>query len=212
MPPPSRSPAPTRSATASCYKQSLHRDLRDATIFHGTCGALIALGAIVVLIPGTPLGLITTGVQALAGVLLPSATVFLLLPCNDQHVLGPWTNPRCLNALAALVVGVLVALSTALTITTIFPRADISTVGVILLVGLVLALAAAALAARSRGTLAHHVTAAAERHAWTRPPLESLQPPTPSRVRSLALVILRAQLLIAAALLLAKLVQLGLAA
>jgi hypothetical protein len=145
VPPPSRSPAPTRSATTSCYKQSLHRDLRDATIFHGTRGALIALGAIVVLIPGTPLGLITTGVQALAGVLLPSATVFLLL-CNDRHVLGPWTNPRWLNALTALVVGVLVALSTALTITTI-SRADISTVGVILLVGLVLALAAAALAA-----------------------------------------------------------------
>ena len=46
----------------------------------------------IVLIPGAPLGLITTSVQALAGVLLPSATVFLLLLCNDREVLGPWSN------------------------------------------------------------------------------------------------------------------------
>ena len=193
------------------YKQSLHRSWRDATVFHASCGALIAVGAIVVLVPGTPLGLITTGVQALAGVLLPSATVFLLLLCNDRQVLGPWINPRWLNALAALVVGVLVALSTALTITTIFPHADLTTVGGALLVGLGLALAAVAFTARSSGSHPAHGTAA-ERHAWTMPPLESLSPPSPSRARRLALVILRAQLLIAAALLLAKLVQLGLAA
>ena len=194
------------------YKQSLHRSWRDATVFHASCGALIAVGAIVVLIPGTPLGLITTGVQALAGVLLPSATVFLLLLCNDRQVLGPWINPRWLNALAALVVGVLVALSTALTITTIFPHADLTTVGGALLAGLGLALAAVAFAARSSGLLPAHDTPAAERHAWTMPPLESLSPPAPSRARRLALIILRAQLLIAAALLLAKVVQLGLAA
>ena len=48
-------------------------------------------------IPRAPLGLITTGVQALAGVLLPSATVFLLLLCNDKEVLGPWVNGPILN-------------------------------------------------------------------------------------------------------------------
>ena len=52
-----------------------------------------AIAAAIVLIPGAPLGTITTAVQALAGVLLPSATVFLLLLCNDKAVLGPWTNP-----------------------------------------------------------------------------------------------------------------------
>ena len=44
------------------------------------------------LIPGAPLGVITTAVQALAGVLLPSATVFLLLLCNDRDVFGPWAT------------------------------------------------------------------------------------------------------------------------
>ena len=53
---------------------------------------LIAGAAAIVLIPGAPLGVITIAVQALAGVLLPSATVFLLLLCNDREVLGPWRN------------------------------------------------------------------------------------------------------------------------
>ena len=56
------------------------------------------------LIPGAPLGVITTAVQALAGVLLPSATVFLLLLCNDRAVLGPWRNPGWLNVLATVIV------------------------------------------------------------------------------------------------------------
>ena len=62
---------------------------------------MVVAAAGIVLIPGAPLGLITTSVQALAGVLLPSATVFLLLLCNDRAVLGPWFNPPWLNAIAA---------------------------------------------------------------------------------------------------------------
>jgi Mn2+/Fe2+ NRAMP family transporter len=46
-------------------------------------------------------------VQALAGVLLPSASVFLLLLCNEKEVLGPWVNPRWLNITASVIIGVL---------------------------------------------------------------------------------------------------------
>jgi Mn2+/Fe2+ NRAMP family transporter len=60
-------------------KHSLHRSFRDAKPFYASYTALVAVAAAIVLIPRAPLGLITTGVQALAGVLLPSATVFLLL-------------------------------------------------------------------------------------------------------------------------------------
>ena len=47
---------------------------------------------------GQPLGLMTEAVQTLAGVLLPSATVFLLVLCGDRRVLGPWVNSTKLNA------------------------------------------------------------------------------------------------------------------
>ncbi len=78
-------------------KHSLHRKFKDAKPFYASYTAMIAAAAGIVLIPGAPLGLLTTAVQALAGVLLPSASVFLLLLCNDPEVLGPWANKRWLN-------------------------------------------------------------------------------------------------------------------
>ena len=68
---------------------SLHRGWREAKVFYGTFSGMVLVAAGIVLIPRAPLGLITTGVQALAGVLLPSATVFLLLLVQRQGC--PWT-------------------------------------------------------------------------------------------------------------------------
>ena len=76
---------------------------------------LIAMSGAIVLIPGSPLGLITNAVQALAGVLLPSASVFLLVLCNDKAVLGPWVNGKVMNAFTLVVITVLVMMSVILT-------------------------------------------------------------------------------------------------
>ncbi len=86
---------------------------------------MIAAAGAIVLIPGAPLGVITEAVQALAGVLLPSASVFLLLLCNDPAVLGPWCNKLWLNILASVIVAVLVLLSLVLMATTVFPDIDV---------------------------------------------------------------------------------------
>src|SRR6202008_1810436 len=101
-------------------KHSLHRGFADAKQFYLSYTAMVALAAAIVLIPGAPLGLITTAVQALAGLLLPSASVFLLLLCNDREVLGPWVNRPWLNV-AGLIVGTLLLLSGILMATTLFP-------------------------------------------------------------------------------------------
>ena len=103
-------------------KHSLHRGVKQAKGFYAMYAALIALAATIVLIPGSPLGLITVGVQVLAGVLLPSATVFLLLLCNDKEVLGPWVNNLRHNVAAGIVVGVLVMLSAILMISVVFGK------------------------------------------------------------------------------------------
>ncbi|MGH8148785.1 MAG: NRAMP family divalent metal transporter, partial [Steroidobacteraceae bacterium] len=60
---------------------SLNHKPREAKVFYAVYAGLVAISAALVLAPGTPLGLITNAVQTLAGVLLPSATVFLLLLC-----------------------------------------------------------------------------------------------------------------------------------
>jgi Mn2+/Fe2+ NRAMP family transporter len=203
---------------------SLHHGVGQAKLFHGSYAATVVLAAGIVLIPGAPLGTITTAVQALAGVLLPSATVFLLLLCNDKAVLGPWTNPGWLNALASLIVGVLVVLSAILTATTLFPHIDVATTTEVLFAALALVLAVAgAYVARGRRTApaALDVPAGGRRPAdpdrmpavrerWTMPRLELLERPVWSRTRTIGMYTLRGYLLVAVLMLVVKAVQIGL--
>jgi Mn2+/Fe2+ NRAMP family transporter len=110
-------------------KHSLHRGFGDAKPFCLSYTGMAVVAAAVVLIPGAPLGLITTAVEALAGLLLPSATVFLLL-CNDREVLGPWANRPWLNGIAGVIVGVLLLLSGILMATTIFPNLNVVSIAI----------------------------------------------------------------------------------
>jgi Mn2+/Fe2+ NRAMP family transporter len=103
-------------------KHSLHRGARQAKGFYVMYAGLIGGAAAIVLLPGSPLGLLTEGVQVLAGVLLPSATVFLLLLCNDKAVLGPWVNGRWTNAFSVGVIALLITLSLVLTASVAFPH------------------------------------------------------------------------------------------
>jgi Mn2+/Fe2+ NRAMP family transporter len=109
-------------------KHSLHRKPSEAKGFYAVFAGLLLVSAVVVLIPGSPLGLLTVGVQTLAGVLLPSATVFLLLLCNDKQVLGPWVNGRWLNLFTSVVIAILVMLSIVLTASVLFPDITSSTI------------------------------------------------------------------------------------
>ena len=103
-------------------KHSLHRGVKNAKGFYVMYAALIAGAATIVLIPKSPLGLFTEGVQVLAGVLLPSATVFLLMLCNDKAVLGPWVNGRATNVFTGAVIAVLIMLSLILVSSVAFPH------------------------------------------------------------------------------------------
>jgi len=72
-------------------------------------------------------------------VLLPSASVFLLLLCNDPEVLGPWMNPRWLNITAGVIISILLVLSGTLVITTLFSGLNAGLTALWLLVGMVAA-------------------------------------------------------------------------
>ena len=113
-------------------RHSLHRSPREAPLFYLVTTLVVALTAGFVLLPGVPLGFTTVSVQVLAGLLLPSATVFLLLLCNDTAVLGPWANGRVLNAVASTMVAALLALSAMLVVTALFPGAPVARVGIAL--------------------------------------------------------------------------------
>jgi Mn2+/Fe2+ NRAMP family transporter len=215
-------------------KHSLHRGVGQARGFYAVYAALVCGAAAIVLIPGSPLGLITEGVQVLAGVLLPSATVFLLLLCNDREVLGPWVNGRKTNVFTGAVIAVLVTLSVILTSSVLFPSI---TAGQILAI---VAACAGLLAIGGAGVLgrralrrpatavtttaeaiAEHVDDAlaedtalaedaadmADRASWRMPPLSELSAPVVSGTRKLGLTVLRAYLFASMILVVVKVVE-----
>ncbi len=108
-------------------RHSLHWKITEAPLFYAGYAVLLAISGAVAFSPDHVLGLLTQGVQALAGVLLPSATVFLVLLCNDKAVLGPWVNTAKQNIVAGVIVWSLVLLSLALTATTFFPHLSMLT-------------------------------------------------------------------------------------
>jgi NRAMP (natural resistance-associated macrophage protein)-like metal ion transporter len=195
-------------------KSSLHRSFREEKTFYAIFAGLILGAAAIVLIPGAPLGVITLAVQALAGVLLPSATVFLLLLCNDREVLGPWRNPGWLNVVASVIVATLILLSLILMATTLFPNINVTAVTLGGALGLVVALIVfGVLILRSRRG-AQAVTLIetgplVPKEQWTMPPLALLARPQWSTGRKVAMLTLRVYLLASMVLLIVKAVQLG---
>ncbi len=195
-------------------KHSLHRKPQDAKGFYGVYFGLIVLAAVLVLTPGTPLGLLTNAVQTLAGVLLPSATVFLLLLCNDKAVLGPWANSRKLNVFTGAVIAALVMLSIILTASVLFPDMDAQWIIGILLGGSVLAVVVTVL------TKLYELTEMKPRRrivalrwvdpdSWRMPPLDLLPPARLSVLSRIWMIVLRGYLVVAGGLVLFRIFQLA---
>src|SRR5947199_7649192 len=180
-------------------RHSLHRGVREAKLFYASYTGMVVLAAAIVLIPQAPLGLITTAVQALAGIMLPSATVFAVLLCNDRAVLGPWVNRPWLNAIAGVIVGAMLVLSASLLVSTVVPSIDVTTLLVILgAIAFAVLLAGGAWSwARSRGAQPPPPMSREERANWRMPALALLERPTWSPARRAALAALSGYLVIA---------------
>jgi Mn2+/Fe2+ NRAMP family transporter len=195
-------------------KASLHRSWRDAKTFYAIFSGLVAGAAAIVLIPGAPLGVITEAVQALAGILLPSASVFLLLLCNDREVLGPWRNKAWLNVLASAIIAILVLLSLILMATTVFPHANVTTlatVGAAVMLAGMLLLGALALRSRRQAVAAGlpAETYSVPKAQWTMPPIALLGRPEWSTGRKFTILTMYGYLVIAVILMIVKAVQLA---
>ena len=195
-------------------KHSLHRKFTEAKGFYSAYALQVAFAAAIVLIPNAPLGTLTEYVQVLAGVLLPSATLFLLLLCNDQGVLGPWVNRPWLNVITGLIIAVLVVLSLILTVNVLYPHIDVPTMTGVLFAGMGIALVVGGVVALVRRRRLRRVGQAVDpraavrhldRDTWRMPPLALVSRPVTTRFRTLCLVTLRGYLVVAVVMIAIKL-------
>jgi Mn2+/Fe2+ NRAMP family transporter len=105
------------------WPHSLQKPLREAPGFYAVYALCVMAAAGLVLIPGAPLQLIILSVQVLAGLMLPSAIIFLQLLLNDKEVLGErFANKRWNNVVNWSIVILLFILSLLLAAQVAAPR------------------------------------------------------------------------------------------
>jgi len=104
------------------WPHSLQLPLKQAKGFYVSYVACVAAAAAIVLIPKAPLQLIILGVQVLAGIMLPSAIIFLQLLLNDKELLGDYVNKPWNNFVNWIIIIVLFTLSLVLAAQVIVPN------------------------------------------------------------------------------------------
>ncbi len=94
-------PGITSSAVCEAFgwERGADRSWAEAPVYRGIITAVIAISAVVVMLPGVNLFGIMMVAQVINGVLLPVLLVFMVLIASDKHVMGRFANGRAWNAL-----------------------------------------------------------------------------------------------------------------
>lgn len=105
------------------WEHSLHKKLWEAPGFYATYVVCVGAAAAFVLVPHVPLQLVIISVQVFAGLILPSAIIFLQLLLNDHELLGDrWVNRRWNNYINWTIICVLFVLSLLLAAQVMLPK------------------------------------------------------------------------------------------
>ncbi len=210
-------------------RHSLHWKMNQAPWFYGLYAILIGLSAVVTLAWGNDLNVVINGVEALNGILLPSALVFLILLANDKPVLGPWANGTAQNWISGIIAWIVLTFSLAPLVTTFWPVITLKQcfigLGICTMLGVIAAFALlrfrqareddAALAADPAGNKRPASMTRAEwkeilrdrRVAWRTPAIDTLQRPVLSMSRRIGLLALRGYIVFAIVIMVIKLIQ-----
>ncbi|HEX5239721.1 MAG TPA: Nramp family divalent metal transporter [Candidatus Limnocylindrales bacterium] len=96
------------------WESGVGKRFADAPAFFSIYTFVLAIGALVVLIPGLDLVPVIVGSQNLQGLLLPIVLIFMVLLVNDDRLMGRHRNGRIGNVLAWAAVGIVVVLDAVL--------------------------------------------------------------------------------------------------
>jgi NRAMP (natural resistance-associated macrophage protein)-like metal ion transporter len=104
------------------FESGVDKKFSEAPVFYWLYTALIAAGALVVLIPNFPLIKVILFSQVLNGILLPFILIFMLLLINKTYLMGEYVNTRLFNFIAWTTVIVMNILTVILVYSALRPK------------------------------------------------------------------------------------------
>ncbi len=106
-------PGVTSSAICEAFgwERGADRSWDEAPIYRGLITGIIAVSAVLVLLPGVDLFQIMMTSQVINGVLLPVVLVFQVLIAADKHVMGHFRNGRVWNVLTWATIALITVLT-----------------------------------------------------------------------------------------------------
>jgi len=103
------------------WEYGIDKTFKTAPVFYSLYTALIVLGAGLVIIPKFPLLLIMFFSQVINGIMLPFVLIFMLILINNKRLMGNYTNSKSFNIIAWITTGIMIILTLALVVTSLFP-------------------------------------------------------------------------------------------
>jgi len=103
------------------WESGVDNDFRQAPQFFWLFTVIIALSALVILIPNAPLIAIMYISQVVNGAVLPFVLIFMLRLINDKRIMGSYRNGPVFNTVAWITVIIMIILTLLMTFDLIFP-------------------------------------------------------------------------------------------
>ena len=104
------------------WESGVDKNFKSAPQFMWLYTGLIVFGALIILIPDVPLIPIMLLSQVANGVMLPFVLIFMLQLINNKELMGEYVNSKTFNIIAWATVVIMIVLTVALVITTLFPH------------------------------------------------------------------------------------------
>lgn len=96
------------------WESGIDHDFKSAPQFIWLYTGLIAVGALIIMIPNAPLVAIMLISQVVNGVMLPFVLIFMLILINNKALMGDYINSKAYNTIAWATVIIMVVLTLAL--------------------------------------------------------------------------------------------------
>ncbi len=104
------------------FEAGIDKKMKDAPEFYSFFTSIIILSALIILIPGAPLILITIWSQVINGILLPVVLISMMIIINKKEIMGLYVNNGLKNFIGWSTIIILLVLTAMLTFEPLFVK------------------------------------------------------------------------------------------